>query len=119
MKPCIDEAGYEVVATLDRFGDAIETLDREQVDLILSDVRLTGERTGIDLAQESRRRSIPVLFVTGNAPDEFQRAGRRLPDEALQRANIESRAERGRPASWPARRRGRPRALRSFPKAEV
>ena len=65
----IGDAGYEVVATLDRFGDAIETLDREQVDLILCDVRLTGERSGVDLAKEARTRGIPVLFVTGAAPD--------------------------------------------------
>ena len=61
--------GYQVVATLDRFKDAIETLDREKVDLILSDVRLTGQRTGVDLAREAQRRSIPVLFVTGAPPD--------------------------------------------------
>ena len=63
------DAGYEVVATVDRFRDAIATLDKMQVDLVLSDVRLTGERTGIDLAHEGRRRGIPVLFVTGAAPD--------------------------------------------------
>ena len=61
--------GYKVVATLDRFADAIETLDREKVDLILCDVRLTGERTGVDLAHHARGRGIPVLFVTGAAPD--------------------------------------------------
>ena len=65
----IGDAGYEVVATLDRFGDAIATLDREKVDLVLCDVRLTGERSGIDLAREARTRGIPVLFVTGAAPD--------------------------------------------------
>jgi DNA-binding response OmpR family regulator len=65
----IGEAGYEVVATVDRYADAVSTLDREKVDLILSDVRLTGERTGIDLAREARGRGIPVLFVTGGAPD--------------------------------------------------
>ena len=40
-----------------------------QVDLILCDVRLTGERTGIDLAQVAKKRGIPVLFVTGHPPD--------------------------------------------------
>jgi DNA-binding response OmpR family regulator len=65
----IGDAGYEVVATLDRFADAVETLDREQVDLILCDVRLTGERTGIDLAKVAKKRRIPVLFVTGAPPD--------------------------------------------------
>ena len=65
----IGDAGYEVVATVDRVADALEKLDREQVDLILCDVRLTGERTGIDLAREAGKRGIPVLFVTGGAPD--------------------------------------------------
>jgi DNA-binding response OmpR family regulator len=63
------DEGYEVVATLDRFADAVATLDREQVDLILCDVRLTGERTGIDLAQVAKNRQVPVLFVTGAPPD--------------------------------------------------
>jgi DNA-binding response OmpR family regulator len=61
--------GYEVVATIDRYAHAIELLDREPVDLILSDVRLTGQRTGLDLAKEAQRRGIPVLFVTGDVPD--------------------------------------------------
>ena len=66
----LGDLGYEVVATLDRYADAIETLDREQVDLILCDVRLTGDRSGIDLAKVARQRGIPVLFVTGAAPDD-------------------------------------------------
>jgi DNA-binding response OmpR family regulator len=65
----ISDAGYQVVATLDRFRDAVATLDREQVDLILCDVRLTGERTGVDLAQVAKNRGIPVVFSTGMPPD--------------------------------------------------
>ena len=65
----IADAGYEVVATLDRYADAIATLDKEQVDLILCDVRLTGERSGIDLAKVAMERAIPVIFSTGLAPD--------------------------------------------------
>ena len=65
----LEEAGYTVVATHDRVADAIATLDRERVDLIMSDVRLTGERSGIDLARIAKERGIPVLFATGNAPD--------------------------------------------------
>ncbi|MDQ3145017.1 MAG: response regulator [Pseudomonadota bacterium] len=66
----LEEAGYEVVATHDRFADAVATLDRAKVDLILSDVRLTGERTGIDLALVAKERGIPVLFATGKAPED-------------------------------------------------
>lgn len=60
------DLGYEVVATLDNFGQAIALLDREDVDLVLSDVRLTGERSGLDLARAAKERGIPVLFSTGH-----------------------------------------------------
>lgn len=65
----ISEEGYEVVATLDRYRDAAETLEAEQVDLVLSDVRLRGDRSGIDLAMLARVKRIPVLFVTGAPPE--------------------------------------------------
>ena len=66
----IEEAGYTVVATHDRVSDAVNTLEREKVDLILSDVRLTGQRSGIDLARIAKERGIPVLLATGNVPEE-------------------------------------------------
>jgi DNA-binding response OmpR family regulator len=66
----IEEAGYTVVATHDRFADAVATLEREDVDLVLSDVRLTGERSGIDLARVAKAMNIPVLLATGMAPEE-------------------------------------------------
>ena len=65
------DLGYDVVATLDNFDQAIALLEREDVDLVLSDVRLTGDRTGLDLAAAAKRRGIPVLFSTGlEIPDE-------------------------------------------------
>ena len=63
------DCGLEVVATHDDFEDALAALAREQVDLILSDVRLRGDRTGIDLAHEAKKRGIPLLFITGYPPD--------------------------------------------------
>ena len=65
------DLGYDVVATLDNFDQAIALLGREDVDLVLSDVRLTGERSGLDLAAAAKGRGIPVLFSTGqDIPDE-------------------------------------------------
>lgn len=81
------DAGYTVVATVDAYADAIEVLDSEAeelppggdddeeergVDLVLTDITLTGERTGYDLAREAGRRGIPVLFVTGSPPEEAE-----------------------------------------------
>jgi CheY-like chemotaxis protein len=63
----LGDAGYEVVATVDDFEEALEVLDREQIDLVLSDVRLRKDRTGIDLAREAKTRGVPTLFATGYA----------------------------------------------------
>ncbi|HEU4704172.1 MAG TPA: response regulator [Sphingomicrobium sp.] len=61
------DAGYEVVATLDGFDDALEVIEREQIDLILSDIRLRSHETGIDLAVAAAKRGIPTLFASGHA----------------------------------------------------
>ena len=47
----IADLGYEVVATLDNFDAAIEPLEKDEIDLILTDLRLAGKRTGLDLAR--------------------------------------------------------------------
>ena len=60
------DLGYEVVATLDGFDDAIALLGREPIDLILSDVRLRSQQTGIDLARAAKEHGIPTLFATGH-----------------------------------------------------
>ena len=70
------DLGYEVVATLDSFEDAIERLDSEEIDLVLSDFRLSGERTGLDLARAAKQRGIPIVFSTGH----------QLPPESVQLA---------------------------------
>ena len=64
------DEGYEIVATVDKFSTAVEVLDREQVDLVLCDVRLHDDQSGIRLAKEACKRGIPVLFATGHVPPE-------------------------------------------------
>jgi CheY-like chemotaxis protein len=61
------DAGYQVVATLDGFDEALEVIEREQVDLILSDIRLRSQETGIDLAQAAKKLGVPTLFASGHA----------------------------------------------------
>ena len=63
----LGDAGYEVVGTLDSFDDAVKLLAQDQVDLILSDVRLRSQQTGIDLARAAKEKGIPTLFATGTA----------------------------------------------------
>ena len=69
------DAGYEVVATVDSFADAAAVIHADALDLILTDLTLAGEGTGIDVARTAAAAGIPVLFVTGNATAEAQALG--------------------------------------------
>lgn len=62
------EAGYQVVATVDRYSDAMEAIPGGAVDLILSDVALSGDRDGVDLARAVQPLGVRLLFVTGQCP---------------------------------------------------
>jgi DNA-binding response OmpR family regulator len=66
----LKDAGYEVVATVDNYLDAAEAMAREEIDLILSDISLAGEGSGIDVARAAAALGIPILFVTGNCTEE-------------------------------------------------
>jgi two-component system, response regulator PdtaR len=63
----LGDAGYEIVATVDDLEEALAVLDREKVDLVLSDVRLKKQQTGIQLARRARTKGVPTLFATGHA----------------------------------------------------
>jgi two-component SAPR family response regulator len=63
----LGDAGYEIVATVDDLEEALAVLDREEVHLILSDVRLRRDKTGVDLAHAARERGVPILFATGHS----------------------------------------------------
>lgn len=70
----LGDLGYEVVATIDSFEQAMELLERETIHLILSDLRLSGEQNGLDLAHAAKERGIPLLFATGHSLPEEAKA---------------------------------------------
>lgn len=64
------QAGYQVAATVNDYQHAVEVIDAGGIDLLVADVALHGEKTGIDLAYYAAERNLPVLFVTGACPIE-------------------------------------------------
>ena len=62
----LGDAGYEIVATVDDLNEALELLGREEIHLILSDVRLRKQQTGIHLARAAKEKGVPTLFATGH-----------------------------------------------------
>lgn len=69
------ECGYEVVATVDTLADAVRVIGEEEVDLVLSDIKLNGEGDGMDVARAAAAAGVPVLFVTANCPLEARSLG--------------------------------------------
>lgn len=66
----LGEAGYTVVATVDRVADAIAVIDGgHNIDLVLLDVKL-ADGSGVDVARRARSVGVAVLFVTGHCPPE-------------------------------------------------
>jgi len=66
------EAGFKIVATVDRTSPAIAALESEDIDLVLCDLRLRDGDDGIDVAKAAHERGVPVLFVSGYCPLEAQ-----------------------------------------------
>jgi CheY-like chemotaxis protein len=62
----VEEAGHEVIGIAATGEKALEYLERSDIDLAILDIRLKGRLTGIDLAQTTRARAIPHLFITGS-----------------------------------------------------
>lgn len=70
------QAGYSVVATVDRFRDADAVIvNNGGVDLVITDIRLRGVRSGIELARHASELGIAVLFATALCPDEARQPG--------------------------------------------
>ena len=68
----LTDAGFTIVATVDRVADATALLDSGTgIDLVLVDVSL-ADGSGLDVARVAGGREVPVLFVTGNCPVEAQ-----------------------------------------------
>jgi len=68
----LSDAGYEIVATVDRVEDALRVIEQEELDLVLADVALSEDGNGIEVAKAASRKGIAVLFVTAQCPIEAQ-----------------------------------------------
>lgn len=59
---------HNPVATVSSGDAALHVLNEKAVDLVLLDIKLKGNLSGLDVAKKIREtRSIPILFVTGNS----------------------------------------------------
>lgn len=68
MQSMLEEIGYEIVDNVIVYEQAVEVLKNKDVDLVLIDIILASDKTGIDLGKHIRANyNIPFIFVTSNS----------------------------------------------------
>lgn len=64
----LEEIGYEIVDNVIVYEQAVEVLKNNHIDLVLIDIILASDKTGIDLGKHIRDvYNIPFIFVTSNS----------------------------------------------------
>lgn len=59
---------HEIIANTSNAEQAVRESSRQEVDLILMDIKLKGTMDGIQAAEEIRKsKTTPILFITGNS----------------------------------------------------
>ena len=68
MQSMLEEIGYEIVSSVMAFEQAVKVLAENEVDLVLIDIVLASDKTGIDLGKHIREKyNIPFVFITSNS----------------------------------------------------
>ena len=85
IQDCLEKLNYEVVEPVMSFNEAIEMLYVEQPDIVIIDIRISGKKDGIELAEYIRENySIPFIFLTANSDKEtLSRAKKTNPNAYL------------------------------------
>ncbi|MFM2385590.1 MAG: hypothetical protein RL660_347 [Bacteroidota bacterium] len=67
------DSGFIVSHVSSSTSDAIANIAKELPDLLILDVQLLGDDTGVQIAQYVRRNNLnlPLIFLTGNAEAEY------------------------------------------------
>ena len=65
FKLMLNKHGIQVMAIIDNAEEAIENIGQE-VDAYFVDIRLNGEKTGLDLGAELNKVNIPFVYVSAN-----------------------------------------------------
>jgi len=67
----VKEIGYKVLGRADNSEDALGIILSESPDLILMDNDINGQKTGIELAEQIKHLSTPILFITSFGQTEY------------------------------------------------
>lgn len=64
------EQGFEIIASASNAKEALETIEKNNVDIIIIDIHLKSDMSGPQLAKKiNEKYSIPMIFISAD-PDE-------------------------------------------------
>jgi two-component system, response regulator PdtaR len=75
IEEALEDAGYEVLGTTTTGEDAVRMGTQLRPDLVLMDIRLAGEMSGIDAALALRRMGIVSIFASAHSDASTRSAG--------------------------------------------
>lgn len=65
LRERLSRLGFSVIAAVDSAEEGIAIATRESPDLVLMDIRLRGEKDGVQAAQEIRQQvDVPIVYLT-------------------------------------------------------
>ena len=70
LRKTLEDNGYNVIAHLTKGEEVFDYVEKLQPDLILLDIMLAGEMTGVEAAKELRKISrVPIIFMSALTDD--------------------------------------------------
>lgn len=87
LKLDLTRLGYDVRGTLSTGEEAVDRAEADPPDLILMDIRLSGEMDGLEASRRIRTFSdVPILFLTGfSKPDMEPRISALAPSAVIRK----------------------------------
>src|SRR5882672_9649771 len=65
LKERLSRLGFSIIAAVDTADEGIAIATREHPDLVLMDIRLKGEKDGVQAANEIRQQvDVPIVYLT-------------------------------------------------------
>lgn len=65
LREKLEALDHVVTDTAESYENALESIRENRPELVLVDIELKGELTGIDLSEELQKQQIPFLYLTG------------------------------------------------------
>ena len=65
LRERLSRLGFSIIASVDSADEGIAIATRERPDLVLMDIRLKGEKDGVEAAREIRQQiDLPIVYLT-------------------------------------------------------